>query len=1081
MEINWDLYKAHLRKAYFNFPSRECENIISKGTSQSEDFWKFFDKYLKVMAAKNAKLQNKSKDPNERGPSTSAVLNEVGLPSKFSKFDSQIHNLNLEKARRHHLKMYDVPDNVQKEFEYIIDCYLKFLQREKMIKLKKLRISQKNLPICQHKKEILYAVRNNPVTIIAGDTGCGKSTQVPQYLLNDGFENICCTQPRRIACISLAKRVAFETLNEYGSEIAYQIRFEKTKTKATKMLFLTEGLLLRQLSSDPDLNNYSVIILDEIHERHLHGDFLLGILKRLIQRRSSDLKLILMSATINIDLFAHYFSDLSKPPIINVPGRLYPIQLEYHALAGRSSDRVDDEKHKSFEKSKTEKVDPAPFLRIVRMIDEKFPKTERGDLLMFLSGITEMTTVAEVLKEYADHTKRWLILLLHSTLSIQEQDRVFDVAPEGVRKCILSTNIAETSVTIDGVRFVVDSGKVKEMRHDSETKTHKLTEIWVSKASAEQRKGRAGRTGPGVCYRLYSEQQYQAFEQYSLPEIRRVSLESLVLQMYYLGLSDPLKFDFIESPELSSIESAMEYLINQNALTKDAQSLTPTGQMLVNLPVDIGVGKMLLLGCLFEQCDVILTTAAALSIQQIFTQRSFRDLDCQTSRKNLLSDFGDPFTLINTYREWMAVKLDGSESSSRWCRKRGVEEQRLYEITKLRNQFKEILQDADLIERRELELTSVERRIRRGEIDQLKKLRKEGQRDQRKRKILKMRHFDAALQDSDEEARSHGEGPSSKKYSKDVNSLEFEIRHTKGLMNEQYRRILDSGNSYKMGTDLILHSKFKPFVILHPNGSLADDPEVLCNTRYDKSGSKSANHQLLFYALLLETTKPYLVNVTRVPALHTLLLVSTNLDTSADFRRIICDRFIEFQIEDSHVAENIISTVAEIRLLLSQCLERKLNGDKYRNSELFRKLQLFFQTEVWYSMKRLLKADLDDINVHKTGIFSNQADFLNLSSIKSTVPGDKATEFVATKFTCDGCAKEFYFTLPDRLEHLKGCQLRRNDEKFGDLEQGEKQSAGNVSLKRAYRCEICHEDLFSTPTEILKHKISHKNIILVRG
>lgn len=287
----------------------------------------------------------------------------------------------------------------------------------------------------------------------------------------DGYEKIACTQPRRIAAISLAKRVAFETLSEFRTKIAFQIRFEKTKTMATKILFLTEGLLLRQLGTDPILSKYNVIILDEIHERNLHGDFLLGILKDVIKQRS-DLKLILMSATINLELFSGYFKGA---PVIQVPGRLYPIKLQYFPLAEKEA--------------KGEKIDPGPYIRILQMIDSKFSSKEFGDLLIFLSGLKEISTIAESLKIYAEETKKWIILLLHSTLSLEEQEKVFDVSPEGVRKCILSTNICETSVTVDGVRFVADSGKAKEMNYDSSSKMHSLKEIFISKSSAEQRRG----------------------------------------------------------------------------------------------------------------------------------------------------------------------------------------------------------------------------------------------------------------------------------------------------------------------------------------------------------------------------------------------------------------------------------------------------------------------------------------------------------------------------------------------------------------------------------------------------------------
>lgn len=274
-----------------------------------------------------------------------------------------------------------------------------------------------------------------------------------------------------------------------------------------------------------------MIILDEVHERHLNTDFLLGnrlkynigLLKSLLVKRPS-LKVILMSATININLFSDYFDA----PVIQVPGRMHKVLVEYCPIGEENMIIVQDKKKPRIFNSV---INTLPYLSIIQKIDKEYPSHERGDVLIFLSGIQEINTVAEAIIDYVRTTKKWIILRLHSSLSIDIQDKVFDLAPLGIRKCILATNIAETSVTIDGIRFVVDSGKVKEMTDDLHSRTHQLREFWISKASAEQRKGRAGRTGPGVCFRFYSEELYREFDEYNDPEIRRVSLESLILQM----------------------------------------------------------------------------------------------------------------------------------------------------------------------------------------------------------------------------------------------------------------------------------------------------------------------------------------------------------------------------------------------------------------------------------------------------------------------------------------------------------------------------------------------------------------------
>jgi HrpA-like RNA helicase len=245
-----------------------------------------------------------------------------------------------------------------------------------------------------------------------------------------------------------------------------------------------------------------------------------------------------MSATINVKLYSEYFNNA---PVINVPGRLFPIKVEYIPIQeGKAIDDGNkDEKKKVAPKHR--ELNPKHYIRIMDRIDQQFPKDERGDLLVFLSGMNEIQTVAEEAQRYAAETKRWIVLILHSSLSVEEQEKVFQPPPEGVRKCILSTNIAETSVTIDGVRFVIDSGKAKELDHEYDTGLQRLQEFWISKASAEQRKGRAGRTGPGLCFRLYSEEDFANFTEFSIPEILRIPLESIALQIKSLKLGDPRK------------------------------------------------------------------------------------------------------------------------------------------------------------------------------------------------------------------------------------------------------------------------------------------------------------------------------------------------------------------------------------------------------------------------------------------------------------------------------------------------------------------------------------------------------------
>lgn len=341
-------------------------------------------------------------------------------------------------------------------------------------------------------------------------------------------------------------------LDDYGTRVGFQIRFEKNKSSRTNILFITEGLLLRQLAVDANLEQYDVLILDEIHERNLQGDFLLGVTKCLMKAKP-DLKLVLMSATINIELFQNYFKD-ENVQLIEVPGRLFPIKTVYLPPPA-----LELNKNTPSKSSTTARFNPEPFVQVLNLIDQKFPTTERGDVLIFVSGVNEITTATDALKEYSERSTNphWIILPLHSGLALSDQDKVFDYAPEGMKKCIVSTNIAETSLTVDGIRFVVDSGKVKEMSYDSSCKGQRLKEFWVSKSSADQRKGRAGRTGPGICYRIFTDKQYTAFEDYPTPEIYRVPLETILLQMISMGLPDVRVFPFIEPPAEESIEQTI--------------------------------------------------------------------------------------------------------------------------------------------------------------------------------------------------------------------------------------------------------------------------------------------------------------------------------------------------------------------------------------------------------------------------------------------------------------------------------------------------------------------------------------------
>lgn len=1019
----------------------------------------------------------------------------------------------------------------------ISDCrlallhFLDFSQKQSFGKLAKLRQEQKNLPIFQYRDRIVALVQSHPVVVVAGDTGCGKSTQVPQYLLSSGFNHIACTQPRRIACISLAKRVSFESLNQYGSKVGYQIRFETTRTPATKLLFLTEGLLLRQIQQDRTLAQYQVVIVDEVHERHLHCDFLLGVLRSLLADRPG-LHLVLMSATINIKLFSDYFSSA---PVLQVPGRLFPIQVIYQPIPPEE------------QSSRSEKLDPRPYLRILQGIDQRYPPEERGDLLLFLSGVAEISTVQEACQIYATHTRRWIVLPLHSTLSLAQQDKVFDIAPPGVRKCIISTNIAETSVTIDGVRFVVDSGKVKEMSFDPKAKMQRLQEFWISRASSEQRKGRAGRTGPGVCYRLYAESDYNAFAPYSVPEINRVALDSLILQMKSMCLGDPLSFVFIDPPPAASIQTAVTYLKEQGALDSHGE-LTSIGSLLAQLPVDVVIGKMLVLGSLFNLVESVLTVAAALSVQSPFLRSSQHNPDCATARQPLHSNHGDPFTLLNTFNSWVEVKGERGGGSRKWCRRRGLEEQRLYEMVNLRRQFKDLLRSHGLLESEYSASSGSDHGKRRERLTERRKLhqlkrdheRQEGSR----RKVLRLDEGQDGEFSSGSDTEGAGKGKNDKEGSgqdMDIQEVKFKLRHNVSELQEAVNvsqdlssrqqallklllcrgfypqlALPDEHNSTRKDSEQVFHTKNKQGVVIHPTSVFATDPEVLQvpedDTREmgpDRKGS--SKHQLLAFVTLLETNKPYLSNCVRVPALQALLLVANSVDSNADCTRLVVDGWLELELREPEEALKVLSTALTLRAEWERLLQAQLGQSTQRGAafqgvsrKVMEKLseglvRFLLYTEVSYSLRRLTAFHTQNLYIgprSESELFHTKAPDLNplfpgAEAKPDPIKGglhvtsfftyncladskDLYSECLRMFWSCPNCDLYMPLTPLERMQHEASCRPAGEQQQLEEEPQGGRAGSSSVtSLTRVYHCDVCNEDLNLTSTEILKHKKQH--------
>ncbi|KAF8418072.1 pre-mRNA splicing factor ATP-dependent RNA helicase Prp43 [Tirmania nivea] len=556
------------------------------------------------------------------------------------------------------------------------------LLSQKYFDILKLR---RNLPVHLQRQEFLHMFHSTQILVFVGETGSGKTTQIPQFVLFDDLPHltgsqVACTQPRRVAAMSVAKRVADEMDVKLGEEVGYNIRFEDNTGPKTILKYMTDGMLLREAMNDHDLSRYSCIILDEAHERTLATDILMGLMKDIAVRRS-DLKIIIMSATLDAQKFQHYFHDA---PLLAVPGRTHPVEIYYTPEPERDY------------------VEAA--LRTVLQIHATEPE---GDILLFLTGEEEIEDACRKIKLEGDELSRETdcgplsVYALYGTLSPAQQQRIFDPAPPprkpgGTpgRKVVVSTNIAETSLTIDGIVYVVDPGFSKQKVYNPRIRVESLLVSPISKASAQQRAGRAGRTKPGKCFRLYTEGAYkkELIEQ-THPEILRSNLANTVLELKKLGIDDLVHFDFMDPPAPETMMRALEEL-NYLACLDDDGNLTALGRMASEFPLDPALAVMLITSPEFECSNEMLSLTALLSVPQIFVRPTNARKWADEAKMRFAHPDGDHLTMLNAYH---AFKSDAAQPDPlAWCRENYLSYRSLTSCDNVRAQLERIMVKNDL-------------------------------------------------------------------------------------------------------------------------------------------------------------------------------------------------------------------------------------------------------------------------------------------------------------------------------------------------------------------------------------------------
>lgn len=534
--------------------------------------------------------------------------------------------------------------------------------------------TRKSLPIYQYRDAFLEALDEHQILVLVGETGSGKTTQLPQYLHEAGYTRnglkVGCTQPRRVAAMSVAARVADEVGVKVGAEVGYSIRFEDNTSDKTILKYMTDGMLLREFMTEPDLAGYSAIMIDEAHERTVHTDILLALVKDLARERP-DLKLLISSATMNAEKFSAYFDDA---PIFNIPGRRYPVDIYYT---------------------------PAPeanYLAAAITTTFQIHTTQgKGDILIFLTGQDEIEAaeqeITETAKKLGSRIKELVVCPIYANLPSDLQAKIFEPTPDGARKVVLATNIAETSLTIDGIVYVIDPGYVKENIFNPATGMSNLVVVPCSRASANQRSGRAGRVGPGKCFRLYTKFAYMnEMDESTTPEIQRTNLNGVVLQLKSLGINELLDFEFMDPPPTEALIGALNQLYQLQGLNQHGE-LTKLGRQMAEFPTEPMLAKAVLAadkeGCVEEVLSIVSMLGEA---SALFFRPKDKKIHADSARNRFtVKEGGDHLTLLNIWNQWV-----DSDFSPVWARENFLQQRSLTRARDVRDQLAKLCERVEV-------------------------------------------------------------------------------------------------------------------------------------------------------------------------------------------------------------------------------------------------------------------------------------------------------------------------------------------------------------------------------------------------